>query len=299
LEDAVVSRCDRLGDLVLSLPAAFLLKRAGYRVTLHCSAYARDVGLWGLDNALYDHVWVAGEPPPAGLGRRTWGLALQHSHDTVAAFRRLSLNRSFGPYSKLGSYFVYRQGIRQRRSRVAMSEMAYNLELARGLLRWAGRPEPRAQALPSLAVPARWRSPRPSPAGVAVIASGGSAQNWPVARYLQWLGRHRAPEESLDFLVVGIEAEQRLAELRDSGILEQPGVGLVESFPAVSALIAYLAGAGQVLSSSTGPLHIAHAAGVPVYGIYPKRPRVESFARWKPDGFGEGAPVTLVPLETA
>lgn len=294
---ALVSRCDRLGDLVLALPAAALVRRAGFEVTLHCSAYAADVGRWGLANGLYDRVWVAGEPAPPDLGIRTWGLSLYHSQETLRAFRQIGTRQTFGPLGKLDSYLAYRQGIRQRRSRVAKSEMAYNLDLARGLIRWAGLPQPPEEALPALRVPAAWSAPRPSPDWVAVIASGGSAQNWPVPRYLDWLARRRGGGQSLDFLVMGVEAAERRAALQASGILEEPGVGLVESFPSVRALIAYLAGAGQVLSSSTGPLHIAHAAGVPVYGIYPERPKVESFARWKPDGFGGGAPVTLVPLE--
>ncbi len=296
MQQVLVSRCDRLGDLVLSLPAANLVARAGLDVTLHCSAYARDIALWGLANGLYARVWVEGDPPPQELGREAWGLALYDAPATVRAFRALRLKRRFGPFSKLTTYLHYGKGIRQHRSRVTKSEMAYNLDLARGLLAWMGLSAPAFQPLPALRLPEGWRAPRPSPDWVAVLSSGGSARNWAVGDYLTWLAEHRRPGESLDFLVQGVDAAERLAALQASGILAEPGVGLVESFSEVRELIAYLAGAGQVLSSSTGPLHIAHAAGVPVYGIYPDQPRVESFARWKPDGYGHGAEVTLVPI---
>ncbi|GAB5467229.1 MAG: hypothetical protein Kilf2KO_02590 [Rhodospirillales bacterium] len=293
---AVVSRCDRLGDLVLSLPAANLVRRAGFHVTLHCAAYARDIGLWGLANDLYDALWVAGDPPPDHLDRQAWGLALYRNPVTLAGFRELGLKRRFGPYSKPASYLDFTKGLRQRRSRVAKSEMAYNLDLARGLIAWAGLQQPDFAPLPALRVPADWQAPHASPDWVAVLSSGGSAQNWPVARYLDWLAVACPSGSTLDFLVQGVDATARLRELQSSGILEEPGVGLVGAFEEVRHLIAYLAGAGQVLSSSTGPLHIAHAAGVPVYGIYPDEPRVESFARWKPDGYATGASVTRLAL---
>ncbi|MBC6405147.1 MAG: glycosyltransferase family 9 protein [Rhodospirillales bacterium] len=296
IEKVLVSRCDRLGDLVLSLPAAALVQQAGFDVTLHCSSYARDVAFWGLANGLYREVWVAGQTPPAGLDRDTWGLALYDSKITMEAFRHLRLRRRFGPYSKLPSYLHYDKGLRQRRSRVAKSEMAYNLDLVRGLIAWAGGEAPVFRPLPALRVPADWQAPRPSPDWVAVLSSGGSAKNWPVADYLAWLSDHRKAGDSLDFLVQGVDAQARRQALQDSGILQESGVGLVEGFDSVRHLIAYLAGAGQILSSSTGPLHIAHAAGVPVYGLYPEAPLVETFARWKPDGYGHGVPVTKIAI---
>ncbi len=295
-KQVLVSRCDRLGDLVLSLPAANLVQRAGLEVTLHCSAYARDIGLWGLANGLYSRLWVDGEPAPSDLGREAPILALYDSPATTRLMRQLRSRRRFGPYSRSTTYLRYSKGLRQHRSRVAKSEMAYNLDLARGFVSWLGIEPPAFQALPALRVPPDWPSPRPSPDWVAVLSSGGSARNWSVGDYLTWLAERRREDESLDFLVQGIDADERLAALHASGILQQSGVGLVESFGQVRELIAYLAGAKQVLSSSTGPLHIAHAAGVPVYGLYPKEPRVESFARWKPDGYGHGAAVTLVPI---
>lgn len=296
VQKVLLSRCDRLGDLVLSLPAANLVERAGLEVTLHCSAYARDIGLWGLANGLYSRLWVDGDPAPGDLGRETPTLVLYDSPATTRLLKQLRSRRRFGPYSRLTTYLRYSKGIRQHRSRVAKSEMAYNLDLARGFLTWLGLEVPAFQPLPALTLPAEWSSPCPSPDWVAVLSSGGSARNWSVSDYLAWLAEHRQADESLDFLVQGVDAEERRRLLDASGILEQPGVGLVESFGQVRELIVYLAGAKQVLSSSTGPLHIAHAAGVAVFGLYPEEPRVETFARWKPDGFGHGAAVTLVPI---
>ncbi|MEO1193700.1 MAG: hypothetical protein AAFY02_18230 [Pseudomonadota bacterium] len=280
----------------MSLPAANLLRRAGFHVTLHCAAYARDIALWGLENGLYDALWAVGEPPPEHLDRETWGLALYRSKPTLEAFRSLRLKRCFGPYSKPASYLDFTKGLRQRRSQVVKSEMAYNLDLARGLAAWAGLDAPAFVPLPVLHLPERWTSPRPSPDWVAVLSSGGSAQNWPVERYLSWLADQRAPGSSLDFLVQGVDAEARLAALQASGILDQPGVGLVRSFDQIRDLIAYLSGAGQVLSSSTGPLHIAYAAGLPVYGIFPDEPRVESFERWQPAGYANPQRPIKLPL---
>jgi ADP-heptose:LPS heptosyltransferase len=70
-------------------------------------------------------------------------------------------------------------------------------------------------------------------------------------------------------------------------------VALQKSFATVRELIVFLSKAQLVVSSSTGPLHIAHAAGVEVLGLYPTK-RVESFDRWRPDGFWHQAPVSLI-----
>ncbi|MBC6417056.1 MAG: hypothetical protein GDA47_04505 [Rhodospirillales bacterium] len=79
--------------------------------------------------------------------------------------------------------------------------------------------------------------------------------------------------------------------------MQEAGVDLVEGFESVRRLIAYLAWAGRLLRiSSTGPLHIAHAAGVPVYSFYPEAPLVETFACWKPDGHGHDVPVTQITI---
>jgi ADP-heptose:LPS heptosyltransferase len=295
VDSVVVSRADRLGDLILSLPALGLLRDAGLkRRILHCSAYARAIGEWAQHNDLATEVWTAGEPlpeVPAGAG----GLSLFHAPEGVQLFRSLGLKRTLGPRSKLSALWSYRRSRAQHRSRVEMTEMEYNLDLARAFLEWQGLPVPEFRGLPALALPPEWKSPVEAADLVLVVSNRGSAANWPLEKYKEWGLRERAAGRRVDFLASGLDAKERLAGLKDA---EQAGCRVLADFRSIRELIAYLATAKELVSSSTGPLHIAHAAGVPVTGIYPTK-RVESFDRWRPHGYWHAAALRYIEIETA
>jgi ADP-heptose:LPS heptosyltransferase len=296
LPPVLVSRCDRLGDLVLSLPTLAFLAAAGFRRRiLHCSAYAADLGLWARHNGLCEGLWVAGQAAPAEVLPGSLGLSLFHHPLSLEAFAQAEVLRSYGPRSKLSSLWSYTSSLRQARSRVAKSEMEYNLDLARFLMLKEGIRVPEFHGLPALALPPDWRSPVDSPALAIVLANGGSARNWPVAEYVARADAALAIGQSVHFLVQGVDALARRAELQASGVLERGAIE-VGAFAELRELIAYLAGAQHVLASSTGPLHLAHAAGVPVTGIYPREPRVQRFDRWRPHGYWHGAPVRLIEI---
>ncbi|MBS1983490.1 MAG: glycosyltransferase family 9 protein [Bdellovibrionales bacterium] len=286
----VVSRADRLGDLILSLPVLGLLRRAGCpRIALHVSSYARGVGEWAQRNGLCDDLWTAQSSEGYANGV---GLALVHVPAAREIFGRAGIQRTMGPRSKLSALWSYTRSVGQRRSRVAMSEMQYNLELAREALRWVGMPVPEFVGLPALKIPPEWRSLVASHT-VLVVSNRGSAADLPLADYLTWARKEIAAGRSVDLLVSGDDAEAKVQGIEQSGILRE-GARMVRSLPAVRDLIAYLGSAEHVVSSSTGPLHLAHAAGVPVTGIYPRQPVTQSFARWRPDGYWHSAPVRYV-----
>jgi len=208
------------------------------------------------------------------------------------------LDRTYGPRNKLSSLWSYRRTLAQHRSRVERSEAAYNLELAEWMLADFERKRGEALGIPALRVPPTWRAPRASPRVLLVATNRGSAADWPFERYLDWVRSFREAGHSVDLLLNGVDAPARKEALRASGWLDR-GVGVVEEFARVRELIAYVAGCGLVVSSSTGPLHLAHAAGVPVLGIYPRAPRVQSFDRWRPDGYRHGAAIRYVEIGEA
>jgi ADP-heptose:LPS heptosyltransferase len=310
----VVSRCDRLGDLVLSLPAMGHLARAGFAERiLHCAPYAADVGRWALHNGIVTALWLSNEaPPPAARG--AVGLALFHSPVTAQAFRAARLSYTLGPRAKLSALWAYSRSVAQRRSRVEKSEMRYNVDLAHALVQAVRARDscaeltfPEFRGLPALRVRPEWEAAleasfaarsEPARPGVRtgawdtllVVSNGGSAANLPMEFYLDLARARLARGERVGALVSGLDAEARRAAFAQSGLL-QAGLTLVPELPSVGALIALLARAGEVVASSTGPLHLAHAAGVPVRGLYPSRPRQETFARWRPDGYDHAAPV--------
>ena len=284
----LLSRCDRLGDLILSLPALGYLRQHGIEDRiLHCSSYAADIGQWALHNELCSDLWIDGQEPPESLVKESSdfvGIALFHSRASVRAFKKLGLKTTFAPRSKLSTLWSYKKTFVQKRSRCLMSEMEYNVDLVRCSLKKLALEAEEFIGLPALEIPPDWKIERKSPKLVIVVSNYNSAVNWGIDQYIKFArDNYEKYEASIDFLVSGFDAHLRKEAIENSGLLEK-GVGLVEVFPQLRDLVVYLAGAGEVMSSSTGPLHIAHAAGTPVFALYPNI-KTQSFDRWRPHGY--------------
>jgi|GEM_PF-1295005 len=297
----LVSRCDRLGDLVLSLPALGHLRKVqpvGAELFLHCSSYAEAVGEWALENELCSGIWAEGDALPKKWqqlnAENSWGLSLFHCPQAPRAFKNANIQNTLGPRTKLSALWSYKNSISQRRSRVEKSEMAYNVDLANALLQKMGLQEPPFEGLPPLKIPQNWRSLCGGADLLIVASNGGSAHNWPMERYLDLARREMAEGKSIQFLIHGTDAEERKREYEKSDLRDR--AECLPSFDSLQSLIAHIASCGETFSSSTGPLHIAHAAGRPVTGLYPKAPLVQSFKRWRPDGYWHSAPVKWISL---
>lgn len=285
MESVLVSRCDRLGDLVLSLPTLGFLKDAGFQHRiLHCSKYAEDIALWAKHNGLCEQIWKAGDRAPEELKKDTPAIVLYPNKETASDYKKADLKMSFSPRTKISTLWTYAHTISQKRSRVEKSEMHYNLDVARFCMTHLGKNIPEFRGLPALKVPRDWSSPRKSPHTIICVSNSASAANWGIQQYIDFAQKvFEDANGSVDFLVSGFDSQFRKQGLLQSGILKK-GFGLVEAFSSVKELIAYLSGAQFVVASSTGPLHIAHASGVNVLGIYPSE-KVQSFDRWRPDGY--------------
>lgn len=300
----LVSRADRIGDLVLSLPSLGVLRSAGFKdIILHCSDYARGVGEWARFNGLVDRIvtdqdsWTA-LAQDARQGKMV-GLSLFHGAPARALFKEIPFSQSFGPRSKFSALWTYQRTLAQHRSRVAKSEMQYNIDLTHFCLRHLGIEPDRFRGLPALAVPQDWYRQEHVPGHVVVLSNRGSAKNATMDFYLAEAERLLQRGDRVDFLVSGDDAEERLRVLEQRGWVRRQNDGqkvcIWRDFSTLEALIAFISRAKHVLCSSTGPLHIAHAAGVPVTGIYP-RDRVTGFERWRPDGYWHSAAIKLIEI---
>ena len=108
--------------------------------------------------------------------------------------------------------------------------------------------------------------------------SGGSAREWPVARFGE-LARLLHRTFGCQVVVTGTEEEQeRMMQVRDAL------AGRALLFPgtlSLTELAAILRSASLVISHSTGPLHLAVAVGARVLGLYPPVTAM-SARRWGP-----------------
>ncbi len=294
----LLTRTDRLGDLVLALPAADLLQAAkpDWRLQMLVAPGLEVVA--AAHPALEKvHAWSDGMKPERR--RRLIGelqaenfdavLMLQYRRELALLLRRARIGRIFGPYSKPTSWCLLHRGLRQGRSGSGRHEMDLNLELA-GAMAGLSR-ERRRQALSNFRRPeikpeprqqtwaADWRA-REAPGARHVVfvhpGSGGSALDWGPERFAEVAGKlARLPATRV--FVTGAAADARMVRGVKAHLDARVGV-LLERFT-LAQFMAIL-GCGDVLvAPSTGPLHLAAAVGTPTVGLFPPAP-VMSPARW-------------------
>jgi ADP-heptose:LPS heptosyltransferase len=191
----LVARCDRLGDLVLSLPALAWLAQARPDWEIHALVAPGAVPLIEHDPAVAAfYTWNGLDEPRllANLVAERYDAAvlLQYQAPLARLLRRAGIPRRYGPWSKPSSWWYLNRGSWQRRSRRARHESDFNLELVHRL---AGTAQPTAIPDPilhlgevQLEIGRRFR--REEAAGAEVVAfvhpgSGGSALDWAPRRW--------------------------------------------------------------------------------------------------------------------
>ena len=297
----IVSRTDRIGDVVLTLPLCALLRsQLGAQVVALGRGYTRPL------LAASPHVdevldWDAVSERDATVQRDF--LRTARADAIVHVFPRPDIARS-----ALAARIPQRIGTSHRwyhwltcnalehfsRKRSALHEAQLNVRLARRLL---------GPSTPSLAelMPLTMIAPRvPLPASVAgrlredrfrlVLhpGSSGSAREWPLERWMTLA-------ESLDparvqLLVTGSAAEgvalrERMAALPVDVVDLTGQLDLAE-------LIALLARVHGLIAASTGPLHLAAATGIHALGLFAATPPIHP-GRWAP--LGPRAEVLVAP----
>ncbi|HVD96796.1 MAG TPA: glycosyltransferase family 9 protein [Cytophagaceae bacterium] len=111
--------------------------------------------------------------------------------------------------------------------------------------------------------------------------SKGSAREWPMENYFQ-LAQMLSPER-YSIYITGTEKEGELVKQQKPGIFSLPHVTDLTGKCTLEELIAFIAQANGLLACSTGPLHIAAALGKHALGIYPPMRPIHP-GRWAPLG---------------
>jgi ADP-heptose:LPS heptosyltransferase len=299
----ICSRSDRLGDLVLTLPAVAVLKKQlpEWKVGLHVSDYTSDLAELAVENGVCDFSvfqdasgsWRHYGPLPAENQEKEL-LVFFHGEKVPPLQRAQKFQYSLSPRSRLSTLWSYSQTLSQNRSRVEKSEMEYNFDLAQEFLARRANLRPPFQGLPALKIPGQWKvSQTERPCAAVFVNNGASAKNWALDAYLEEGARLRAAGYETHFHYGGVNAARWKSELEQASP-KNPGVRILDPFPDLRGLLGYLSGMSYVVASSTGPLHLAHALGIPVLGVFPRAPKTQSFKRWRPCGYWHPAAVDFL-----
>ncbi len=276
----LIIRPDRIGDLVLTLPMASLLKNLWPKLEIHylVSDYAAPVIRYSphVDDYLL-YTGPDGNPlalselvssiekndyDAAVFAKPNWRSALA----VYLAGVKVRIGTSRRPYSFL---FNVRESITRRNSN--MHEVDLNLMLLRPL----GFTLQPCLMDPELRVPPTGQTSPftlnlPEKYAVIHIGSKGSAPNWPKSRYL---GLAEALTAKLPVVLTGQE---------EISICSDKIINMIGK-TSLDQLIVLIEKAKLFVSGSTGPMHLAAAMGKNVLAFFPDHPRLGP-QRWGPRG---------------
>ncbi|HLF13991.1 MAG TPA: glycosyltransferase family 9 protein [Bacteroidota bacterium] len=287
----LIVRTDRIGDVILTLPMARVLKkcRPGAHVAMLVQSYTSE--LVSADPNVDQVISVDSHCPPyartvAELRRANFDVVF-HTHPrprlaliTALAGIPVRVGTGYRWYS-----FLFNRRVYEHRKDALKHELEYNLNLLRAVgcdAPW-GDVRPRIDVEEAHMVKARRAladAGVPPGAKLAILhpGSGASARDWSPDNFAA-LASILAAHDGLAVLLTGGKGEERLV----AGIraLCPPEVRSIVGSLGIREYAALAKLASVFIANSTGPLHIAAAVGTPVIGLYPQI-RPLSAPRWGP-----------------
>jgi ADP-heptose:LPS heptosyltransferase len=291
----LVSRTDKIGDLILSLPVFQSLRKVfpKARITVLVSAYAQEVVQ---DHPAVDAVEVI--DPQEGIAELRDRLKSLNADVFIALYPRpklataawlaqipIRIGTAFRWYG-----FMFNLKTRVHRHYGDRHEVEFNLDLLKPLevaefptrIEWPVTGEQKEKAVHLLK--SRGIAPG-TPYVVVHPGHKGSALNWSIYRYSEVIAR-LCQEKNLRVVVTGGFDETRLiaqlTSLLDFFNLENKPVYLIGECT-LKQLAAVYQDADCFLSGSTGTMHIAAAVGTPTVALFCPIPETTP-VRWGPWG---------------
>ena len=301
----LLSRTDAIGDLILTLPVARSIKEAypDYHITMLVSEYTEQL----LEGEEYiDGVMTI---PGRELGNYVEVKEVSHllkvgDFDAVVFFYpRFSLalaawmahiGRRIGTGYRSYSLLL-NERVKLHRKDSGKHELDLNYDLAKSTFPGLPRHEPKiavleTETLSAQALLAKHSVDLGEPYVIVHPLSHGSSSNWSLENYLS-LVRELA-SAGVTVLITGSQQECRRLGSFFTG--SPSGVVNVAGETDLRQLKGLIKAAAMVVTSSTGPIHIATAVGTFAVGIYPPVAAL-SPVRWGPRG---GANKLFVPEVT-
>ncbi len=298
----LISRTDRLGDVLLALPALAYVRRAlpDAEIDFLCRMEVGDVIRPTLDALRIQTLFIPDGDKLKFVKKYKACLFLFWEERLCkgAFYSRIPIR--MGIYSKPLSYLLLNSGIRQHRSLARKNEALYNLDLVRKFLAKLGVAE-EFSIEEKITLSTDEMSKRRAEQLVAQLGltksqyvvvhpgMGGSALNPSIENYIQIIEKLRADKEEVVLSMgplaldqgMGKRIQEKLADLK---IIQGQTLPVLREFFRLSRV---------VIAPSTGPLHLAHLSGAKTIGLF-SPVLSHSQVRWAPWG-GIGESLTLAP----
>lgn len=290
IKKIIVSRTDKIGDLVLSIPSFYMIKKMypESELIILVRNYNYDV----VKNLPYvDRVIKIDDYRQNDLEQLIKKIKADifislFSNRTIAKLARKSKAKlRIGPYSKLSSYFSYNKGLKQRRSQSVKNEAEYNLDLIRKVDSFLF--DSNFEISTDLyyenehrKIAENYLKEKNIDDKFIVIHpfSGGSAKNITDLQYVELIEAINNKFLNLTVILTGAENDRTRLE----NITDRLKAHRVEAFVNKGSLLnlaALIDKAEVFIGTSTGPTHIAGSLKKKIIGIYPIK-ATQSPTRW-------------------
>ncbi len=274
----LIIRSDRIGDVVLTLPMAEILKREeGAEVWFMGRDYTADL--------IKSSPFIDGFLSRDEVDKGTISLALkklkQHGFDRVFVvspdFRIALICKLAGIQTRTGTgyrwySFLFNDKVFEHRKTAERNELEYNLRM----IPWNGEYSYSVDSLKLVPKFEKFELNRSKVVTIIHPGSGGSAADLPVGRYRE-MTKILAEDGRFDIYITGSVAEK-------AKCLEVKGetrAFVLAGELSLKELTSLIKESDLFISNSTGPLHIAAATGCFTVGFYPKVTQC-SAERWGP-----------------
>ncbi len=294
----LITRTDRIGDVVLTLPVIKTLTKMfpGRPLYFMVSSYAAPIveNYPGLTSVIaYD---PADDSTKVSRVRQVTqqlkdlniktALMLYYDAEVLGMIKKAGIKERFGPLTKISGLLNYTKFQTQHRSKVQFHELEYNLNLLKMLGISDEQFDPTLELTPSISAHSVAKEKLmqigfdavSKPYMVLHATCGGSALNWRYSYYAELASRLTAAT-GLSVLLTGSEKDAVVLASVKQHI--KGNVFNTAGMFSLKELIAVISGARLFVGPSTGPMHIASATGVPVAALFAPI-RVQSAHRWGP-----------------
>ena len=292
-ERILISRTDRLGDLILALPFVETLK-ARYpecKIDVLASLYASPIlehnchidGIVRVLNKqlITDRLYKRDLAQKIKQADYKVVVVLYPERHISHLFYKVNIPVRIGTSGRFHSVFFNRHLFHSRKSN-RKHEYRYNLDFLRFFREGETIETTHVYPTRKEITNARRILGEAGVKGRFIVlhpGSGGSAERWPLARFLELY--RLLDQGGYDVVISGSEDEGEMIDdkCRAMGMEVRQICGETD----LRTLAACLSQATVVVANSTGPLHLAVAVGTRVIGLYPGK-AVMSPARWGPLG---------------
>jgi len=273
----LISRQDNIGDVILTLPMAALLKQLnpGVKITLLCRQYATEVVRYCED---IDDVVAIESIASDLLGYLKQSdidtvILAQPDHAlTVAAFRAGIRHRIGNARQKIYQMLYCNRRVRFSKGLTTNHEAQINFEFLRP---YGVKTIPDRTRIPALyhfnipQDPAIQEQLAPHAFNLILhTKSNGHGREWPIEYYLA-IAQQLGQQPELHIWLTGSVKEGQWLQENAAALLALPNVTNLCGKQTLTQLTCFIQQADGLIASGTGPLHLAAAIGQRTLGLFP------------------------------